>query len=89
MDGKGGHSRCSSGDSAVGGDGGRELLDPPGTAGLAQDVPIQWVAALTLTLRGEQQPTLLFRKKQQLPIRLGPLRSFSIMLYHTQRPRPQ
>ena len=59
VDGKGGHSRCSWGDSAVGGDGGQELLDLPGTAGLAQDVPIQWLAALTLTLRGQQQPTLL------------------------------
>lgn len=34
-------------------------MDTPGAAGLAQDVPIQRVAALTLALRGQQQPTLL------------------------------
>ena len=34
-------------------------MDAPGTAGLAQDVPIQRVATLTFTLRGEQQPALL------------------------------
>lgn len=52
VDGKGEGSGYIWEDSAVSGNRGIEFLDAPGTAGLAQDVPIQRVAALTLTLRG-------------------------------------
>lgn len=34
-------------------------MNAPGTTSLAQDVPVQRVAALTLSLGGQQQPTLL------------------------------
>lgn len=45
--------------SAVGGDFGRQVLDAPGAAALAQDVAVQWVTASALPLRGQQESTLL------------------------------
>lgn len=48
--------------SAVSGDFGGEVLDAAGTAALTENVSVQGVAASALTLRGQQQTTLLQKK---------------------------
>lgn len=45
--------------SAVSGDFGRQVLDAPGAAALAQDVAVEWVTASALPLRGQQESTFL------------------------------
>lgn len=45
--------------SAVSGDFGRQVLDAPSAAALAQDVAVQWVTASALPLGGQQEPAFL------------------------------
>lgn len=54
--------------SAVSGDFGRQVLDAPSAAALAQDVAVQWVTASPLPLGGQQEPTFLVDTHTHTPV---------------------
>lgn len=82
VDGKEGTADAPGETPAVGGDGWLRAPGSPGAAGLTQDVPIRVGSSPDFTLRGEQQPTLLFRKKRPLPSGLDPGDPSSMLLIH-------